>query len=502
MRRLFPHIGILVLAATSFAENTAPLPAAPAAAGTAFITICPVEDEIGDGTAVVVERAVRESEGAAAIIFVINTPGGRVDSAIDITEAIMSAPCPTIAYIEKMGAISAGALISFACDQLLMAPTANIGAATPFVPGMEPNEDLDEKSRSFVRAKFRALAEANGHDPLLGEAMVDRDVELYGYRDDGGKFVVQKSDRATASGDEKQEAAVSPPPDLPTGARQISPRGELLTLTAQEALEYGLITAKAASLDDVIRQLGWGELRRYEVVPTWSEGLFGFLTSPLISSLLLMCGLGGLYFEMRTPGFGLPGIIGLCCLALFFGAQYIVGLANWLDVMLVVSGVFLLAIEVFVLPGFGAAGIAGIACIVAGLYLSLTRVVMPRYTWEYERLNDAVTTLALSSVAFVVFAVVLGYLLPKTRMFNRLVLAEAQQTAVGYTVQRPDEGRAFVGMRGVAESMLRPAGRGRFGSRTLDVVTRGEFIEKHRPIVIIEAEGNRLVVTETVEDTQ
>lgn len=493
-------LGVVVCAQ---AQNTAPLAAAPQTESGGFITVCPIEGEIDDGVAVVVERAVRESEGAAAIVFVIDTPGGRVDSAIDITEAIMSADCPTVAYITKMGAISAGALITFSCDHILMSPASNIGAATPFVPGMEPNEDLDEKSRSFVRAKFRALAEENGHDPLLGEAMVDRDVELYGFKDADGRFVIERSNRpqsANEGEDGTVQAASTPPPGLPADAKLISPRGDLLTLTAEEALEYGLIEAKVRTVDEVVDHFKWSELHRYEVVPTWSEGLFGFLTSPLISSLLLMCGLGGLYFEIRTPGFGLPGIIGLCCLAVFFGAQYVVGLANWLDVMLVVTGVFLLCIEIFVLPGFGAAGIGGIACIVLGLYLSLTRVVMPQYTWEYDRLGDAVTTLALSSVAFTIFAIALGYLLPKTRMFNRLVLATAQPIAGGYTVQVPDEVRVMVGLRGTASSFLRPAGRGRFGNRTLDVVTRGEFIDKGRPIEIIEAEGNRLVVTEVEED--
>lgn len=493
---------ILGVVACAHAQNTAPISAAPKVESGGFITVCRVDGEIDDGVTVVVERAVRESEGAAAIIFVIDTPGGRVDSAIDITEAIMSAECPTVAYITKMGAISAGALITFSCDHILMSPASNIGAATPFVPGMEPNENLDEKSSSFVRAKFRALAEENGHDPLLGEAMVDRDVELYGFTDADGRFVIRRNDRPQPAENEDGEsgqASSTPPSDMPPEAKLISPRGSLLTLTAEEALQFGLIEAKARTVDEVVGHFEWAELRRYEVVPTWSEGLFGFLTSPLISSLLLMCGLGGLYFEMRTPGFGLPGIIGLCCLAVFFGAQYVVGLADWLDVMLVVTGVFLLGIEIFVLPGFGVAGITGIACVVLGLYMSLTRVIMPQYTWEYVRLGDAVTTLALSSMAFTVFAVAVGYILPKTRMFNRLVLATAQPIGGGYTVQVPDEARIMVGLHGTATSFLRPAGRGRFGDRTLDVMTRGEFIDKGRPIEIIEAEGNRLVVSEVEE---
>ncbi|HNR30381.1 MAG TPA: hypothetical protein PKI11_05790, partial [Candidatus Hydrogenedentes bacterium] len=415
--------GVVSLAAGGAVENTAPIPPESPPLPDEFIVLCPINDEIDDGVAVVVERAVREAAGARAIVFLIDTPGGRVDSAIDITEHIMGARCRSVAFIHKMGAISAGALISFACDDIVMSPASNIGAALPFVPGMEPNVSLDEKSRSFVRAKFRALGEAKGHDPLLGEAMVDPDVALYGYRDADGRFVIEKDLRA---GSQEEGGEEGPPPGLPAEARLISPRGNLLTLTAEEAIEFGLIEVKAKDEEEVLGHFGWAELRRVVITPTWAEALFGFLTSPLISSLLLMCGLGGLYFEVRTPGFGLPGIIGLTCLALFFGAQFIIGLADWMDVLLVLAGVVLLGVEIFVLPGFGIAGMAGIGCLFAGLYLSLTRVPVPQYTWDFVRLSEAVQTLATAAIALTAIMLISWFYLPRTRLLNWLVLAQAE----------------------------------------------------------------------------
>lgn len=493
--KIWAALGLCCTAA--WAQNTPPLTPRVASDSTGFVVLCPIEGEINDGTAVVVERAVHEAEGARGLIFLIDTPGGLVDSALEVTDHIMQAGCPTVAYVHNMGAISAGALISFSCDHIIMAPASSIGAAMPFVPGMEPNADLDEKSRSFVRAKFRALAEENGHDPLIGEAMVDRDIELYGYTDAAGRFVIQKTDRAPAdtSDDDADAAPAGPPPGLPPDAKAISPRGSLLTLTADEAVTYGLGEFKARDIDEVVEHFKWAELRRVEIMPTWSEGLFGFLTSPMISGLLLMIGLGGIYYEVKTPGFGLPGILGITCLALFFGARLIIGLADWIDVFLVISGIVLMAIEVFILPGFGLAGFSGIACLVAGLYLSLTRVTVPEYSWDFLRLNNAIMTLAMAAIALTALGLLTFYLMPRSRLFNRLVMAHVEAATQGYTVQEAGEAQAYVGLQGVAETMLRPAGRGRFVGRTLDIVTRGEYLDYGTPVVIIQAEGNRLVVT-------
>jgi membrane-bound serine protease (ClpP class) len=527
---------------------------APAPSSDSFVVVCPIDTDIMDGIAVVVERAVtREAVGATAVVFVVDTFGGRVDSAIEIAQTIMECPVPTIAYITGRGAISAGALISYACDYIVMAPGASIGASMPIVPGVEVSEDMNEKSMSFLRAKYRALGEENGHNPLIGEAMVDASIELYGYKAPDATYTVYKVENgriAETQSTKPQYGRVSVGlpdmllqgniedksveealrgvqetirdvvetipksdsgdtfplvrnpdtiPGLPAEARVISPAGKLLTLTTREAQEVGLITYTADSPEHALNFLGFHSFRTVPIEETWAEILFAFLTSPLISGLLLLCGVGGLYVEFKTPGLGLPGFIGVACLALFFGSRLVIGIADWIDVLLVVTGLILLLAEIFVIPGFGLAGVSGILCVLAGVYLSLTRVTFPEYTWDFMRLRDAGVTLMVACLVFTVFLVLTWKLFPKTRMARALILADAQVAAAGYVVQTQADMIAAVGRRGTATSMLRPAGRGRFGKDTYDLMTRGEFIENGRPIEIIQAEGNRYVVKEIEE---
>lgn len=513
-----------------------------------FVVICEISGEINDGVGVVVQRAVREARGAAGLVFVIDTPGGRVDSAIDITGHILGATCPTVAYITGMGAISAGALISYACDEMVMDPTSNIGASTPVAMGVETTAAMDEKSNSFVRAKYRSLGEAKGHNPLIGEAMVDAEIELRGYRDSDGRYVIFKvideqavEASAVGGGDKEPKPAtptgplpmatpdlerivrdllgeqVNPRPtanapeaepvsptlaDLEPGLEVITARGSLLTMTPQEAMKFGLVAHKANSIDEVLAWKGWGELRRVEVTPKWDEALFAFLTNPMISGLLLMCGIGGLYVEMRTPGFGLPGLIGLLCMATFFGAHLVVGLADWVDVLLVAIGFTLLAVEIFVIPGFGLIGASGILCILAGIYLSLTRVPIPQYSWDFTRLADAGQTAATATLLLSAFSVITWKYLPRTALWRSITHTAALEIGEGYTVQSAVESRGAVGLRGVATTMLRPAGRGRFDGKTYDIVTRGEFLPAGASVRIIEADGNRYVVAEAPGDPQ
>ncbi len=526
-----------------------------------FAVICPIEGDILDGIAVVVERAVtREAVGAEVIVFIVDTFGGRVDSAIAIAQTILESPVPTVAFITGRGAISAGALISYACDHIVMAPGASIGASTPIIPGVETSEQMNEKSMSFLRAKYRALGEEKGHNPLIGEAMVDAAIELYGRRGADGVYTVYKVEqgRVTESHDavptqqqpgrfsvalpgqlrmeraqpgiedalrgieetlrdtmntpppratEDEHGETSPPQSvapavqgLPEDARLICPAGTLLTLTTREAREVGLIAHVENSPEEALTALGFSALRTVRIEMTWAEIIFAFLTSPLISGLLLLCGVGGIYVEFRTPGLGWPGLIGAICLALFFGSRLVIGIADWLDLLLVGVGLALLLVEIFVLPGFGVAGVSGIICLVVGIYMSLTRVPIPEYTWDFMRLRDAGTTLTVAGLLFLAFSVLTWKFFPQSRLARRLILADAQTTASGYVVQTEADTTAAVGLRGTTTTMLRPAGRGRFGQETFDLMTRGEFIEKGQPVEIIQAEGNRYVVREIAED--
>ena len=511
--------------------------------GEPFVVVCRIEEEIDEGMAVIVERAVRSAENASALLFVINTPGGRVDSAIEITTSIMSAECPTIAYVEGMGAISAGALISYSCDFVYMAEGSNIGASTPIMPGAETTADMDEKSNSFVRAKYRALGEANGHDPILGEAMVDREMEVRAYRNPDGTYRIfevdaEKTDRSRTAEKDALDVILDsisegdgegtedikkvlrdvlgvPAPGTETetpadsqkeisdyqellnaNTELVSARGELLTMTSNEAVHFGLADAITTDIDDTLREQMLGSVDRLEITPTWEEALFAFLTSPTIAGLLLMAGLGGLYVEARTPGFGAPGILGATCLALFFGSHMVIGMTDWLDIALIAAGFLLILAEIFLLPGFGIAGVLGFACLIGGSYLALVKAPMPEFSWEFAAMQQALYTICVGMFSFIAFVVVSGFVLPYTPIGGAMILKASLDTEAGYTAQTAEETHASVGLHGLAATRLRPAGKGRFGDQKLDVVTRGEFLDEGTPIEIIFSDGNRHVVTE------
>jgi len=506
-----------------------------------FVVVCPIEGMIDDGVGVLVERAVKEAAGAKALVFEIDTPGGLVDSAIRVTESILSAPCPTIAYIRGMGAISAGALISFSCRHIIMTPDTNIGAATPVIPSTEGMLPTGEKEVSFMRAKMRALAERNNHNPALAEAMVDKDIELRSYKDANGKLQIfavyssgtqeQAAPSKTFNTDdavkivkklldetpiqteqpkktEEPESArrfasseTTPTPVPIEQTQLILPAGKLLTLTPKEAIEYGLIPTTANTLTEVLAYYNFAGSETRRVTPTWAEVIFRWLSNPMVSGLLLMFGIGGLYLEMKTPGFSLAGVVGFTCLALFFGAHLVLGVAEWLDVLLVIAGIVLILVEIFILPGVGIVGVAGVLCLLFGLYLTMTGVAIPKYSWDYERLKDAAISLTVAATSFALLVYTAWRLFPHTPLYGRFVQIHVQQPDKGYVVQTAEQRAAAIGLKGIAASMLRPAGRGRFGEVSYQVVSRGEYIPPGTPIVIVQVDGNRYVVERLKEKT-
>lgn len=529
--------------ATPVIEKTPPPAPGPSIEITddTFVVICPIDREIDEGLAVVVERAARAADGAAALLFVIDTPGGQVGAAIDITSSIMSVKCPTLAFVKGMGALSAGALISYSCDYIYMAEGSNIGASTPIMPGVETTPAMDEKSNSVIRAKYRALGEANGHDPILGEAMVDRNMEVRAYRNPDGTYHIFEVDPAkselarqeqkspldvildsltSGSGEggeelkkaireligaqdktagapsaDRQEAADEYRALLEANTELVSARGELLTMTAKEATHFGLAKGITTDVDDTLRELYLGSVKRLEITPTWEEALFFFLTSPTVAGLLLLIGLGSIYVEIRTPGFGGAGILGAACLALFFGSHMVIGMADWLDLALILIGFILVLAEIFLLPGFGIAGVAGFACLIVGAYLALVKAPFPETFWEYKDTEQALYTLCVAMFSFIGFVVVSGFLLPYTPLGRALVLTAALDSGEGYTAQTAEVSLAATGLVGTAATRLRPSGKGRFGDQKLDVVTRGEFLDEGTPIMIINSDGNRHVVS-------
>jgi membrane-bound serine protease (ClpP class) len=433
--------GIVVAAGASLglALGGAPQDRAP-------VVVVPVTGVIELGLAPSIERAIREAEaeGAAALVLDIDTPGGRIDAAERIGDAIADAGIPVYAYVNRR-ALSAGALISLATDGILMRPGSVIGAATP-VDGS--GQRASEKIVSAMRSEMRALAEAAGLDPTVAEAMVDERIAI---------------------------------PDVVGD-------GQLLTLTTEEAVALGY-AREVADLDAVLEVAGAREapIRRHEI--NWSERLVRFLSHPTVAPFLLSLGFLGLLIEIRTPGLGVPGLVGVLCLSGYFGSHLIVGLAGWNDLLLVGGGVGLLAIEALVIPGFGIFGILGIAAIVGGVFMSMIGGLPTT-----ADLSQASTVVSLALGIVLVTSWVLLRRLPRSRHIARsgLLLKDATDREHGFESARRRVD--LVGQEGVALTDLRPAGTGLFGDERVDVVADSEFISEGEAIRVLSAEGYRCVV--------
>ncbi len=415
------------------------------------VYVAPVEGIIDLGLAPFVERVLNEAAdaNAAAVVLEINTFGGRVDAAVVIRDALLNARVKTVAFINKR-AISAGALISLATETIVMADGGTIGAATPVQmgqPGSAP-QPVEEKTVSYVRKEFRATAEARKRPPLVAEAMVDADVEIKG----------------------------------------LIAKGKLLTLTTDEALKHKVADFRANTLEKVLEQL---ELAKAEVrrsSPTWAENLVRLLTHPVVSSLLITVGMLGIILEIRTPGFGIPGALGITSLALFFWGHWLVQLAGWEELLLFAAGLVLLVLEILVIPGFGIAGILGIAALLAGLSLSL---IGGGASWEF--IMQAASRVVFSLLIALGASLLMLRYLPRLPFGRRLVLQTGLSTGEGYA-SAPEGDQSWLGKSGTSLTPLRPAGIADIDDQRVDVVSDGEYIDSGVPITVTRVDGNRIVV--------
>lgn len=441
MSRTLP-VGLAFALAWPVTAATAQAPSTRAADATVYRI--PVTGVVELGLAPFIARALEEAEaaGARAAVLDIDTPGGRVDAAEQIADALGDADIPVYAYVNRR-ALSAGALIALATDGIYMRPGSSIGAATP-VTG--DGQKASEKVVSAMRSEFRALAEAAGLDPLVAEAMVDEDVEISG--------VVE--------------------------------RGKLLTLSTSEAVRLGY-AAEVADWDALLTALQAGDAAVVDAQPNWAERVVRFLTHPLVSPFLLSLGFLGLLIEIKTPAFGLAGLTGLGSLGLFFGSHLIIGLAGWEVLILLAVGAILLLVEAFVLPGFGVAGVLGILAVVASILLSLVG--------QAPTMGDLMVALQVFGMSMLIVGFVGWQLLkrlPNDRRAHRLFLNESLTRELGYTSSASR--MELVGVEGVALTDLRPAGTARFGEESVDVVSRGSFVSAGTPVRIVQAEGYRHVV--------
>ncbi len=458
-------------------------PAAPDGAGKQ-VYVLPVEGPIDKGMLYVFRRAFREAERTqpAAIVIELDTPGGVLRDMQEIIDWIRAQKkrCPVYAFVNTE-AISAGAMISLSTSAIYMAPTSSIGDAMPILVGasgtvQEMDADYKEKIRSYARGMVRGLAQENGYDQDLAESMVDPDKEFK------------------------------------VGETVVCPKGKLLTLTAQEAVEVIpprqkplLATAIVKDLPEMLEKVGLGGATVVRFEEQSADRLARWIT--MLGPLLFAAGMIGIYIEMRTPGFGLPGIAGAVCLGIYFFGHYVAGLAGWEDVALIMVGLVLLALEIFVIPGFGITGIAGIVCIVAGAFMALIPhlpKVVPLEGTDLSNLSssyldDALRNLLIAFALIGFFAWLASKLLPKTRVYSALVLEADLSNADGCVASDVEKYRSFLGQEGVARTMLRPAGTAEFGDERLDVVTSGDLVPKGSRIRVVRVEGGRVVV-EKIDD--
>ncbi|HSJ64793.1 MAG TPA: nodulation protein NfeD [Gemmatimonadaceae bacterium] len=406
----------------------------------------PVDGVIELGLAPFIERTLREAEaaGARAVILDIETPGGRIDAAQRIVRAIQEADVPVYAFV-NMHAHSAGAMIALAAREVYMRPGSQIGAVTP-VTG--DGTKAPEKIVSAMRAEMRALAERAGRDPRVAEAMVDENIEVEG----------------------------------------VSPAGELLTLTSSEAVALSY-AREVADWDALMLELGLASAPVQQTQVNWAERVVRFLTHPAVAPMLLSIGFLGIIMEIKTPAFGLAGLVGASAITAFFGSHLLLGLAGWEEIILLFAGIALIAVEMFVIPGFGIAGIAGALAVLAAFYLSM---VTPMATAaEY---GTALGILSLSILVVIVAGWALLRHLPRSRGFTKsgLMLGDATTKETGYLSS--EVRTELIGSVGVALTDLRPAGAGRFGRERIDVVSDSNWIGAGTPIRVVRSDGYRHVV--------
>ncbi len=374
------------------------------------------------------------------ILVVLDTPGGRIDSALEIGRTM--GKVPTIVLVDG-GAISAGTFIALAADEYYMLEGSTIGAAEPRIG----SEKADEKTVSYWSAQLAAMAEKNGRDPLIARAMSDEDVAI--------------------------DDLVEP--------------GKLLTLTTNEAQAYGMTDGVYQTKAEFLVDNDLTVV--YTVAKEPSDVLADLLTSSVVSTILLMVGLAGIFIEIFTPGFGVPGAIGFISLGLYFGGSMLAGLSGWEAVFLFLLGLVLMVTEVFFIPGFGIAGVAGFIAIFASIF-----VAAPDAT-------TAIQSIVVALIGAIIIIVLLIRVLPTRHAFSRLILRKGTDTESGYVAVSP-ELKELEGKTGIAVSHLRPAGTVRIDGKLVDALTQGGYLTADTPVRVLKVVGGKVFVEKIEKENE
>jgi membrane-bound serine protease (ClpP class) len=420
------------------------------------VMVMEIKEEIAPPIRRYVDVALNHADATKVDIVVIemDTFGGSLQDALEIVDRILKFEKPVWVYINK-DAASAGALISIACDSIYMTEGGSMGAATVVGGG---GEKAAEKYQSYMKGRMRSLAEAKKRNPAIAEKMVDETLELEG----------------------------------------ISPAGKLITFTTDEAIKNGYCEGKVNSIEDILSKNGVTDyhLSRFEL--SVSETIIAFFLNPFVSGLLILVFIGGLYFELQTPGVGFPGIASLVALTLYLVPYYLAGIAeNW-EIISLFVGIILIALEIFVIPGFGVPGITGITLVV----LSLVLIMVDNDFFNF----DLVPTHTLVSAILAAFTGLLGGTillfviaprLSNTKFYKRVALTTTQESSQGFTSSFNVE--PMKGKTGVAHTVLRPSGKVLINDKLYDAFTQGDYIERGEAIEVIGDETTTLRVKRIIK---
>ena len=423
-----------------------------------------IQQEIDKTSWIYLKNGLAEAEylHAQAVLIHMNTYGGLLEAADSMRTAILYSPIPVSVFIDN-NAASAGALISIACQRIYMRKGANIGAATVVD---QTGKAMPDKYQSYMRSMIRSTAEAHGkdtlitqqdttyrwqRDPLIAEAMVDDRVIVPNLIDSG----------------------------------------KVLTFTAEEAMKWNYCDGLAESVDQVITEyMGYSSYELVAYQPSWYDRVKGFLLSPMLQSLLIMLIIGGIYFEMQTPGIGFPLATSVVAAVLYFAPLYIDGLAQSMEILAFLLGLLLLLVEIFVIPGFGIAGISGIVLIVGGLTLSL----LGNRDFDFQQVSAADSGRAALTVLVglgIGFALILwlSHKIGSKGPLRRVAL----NADLGEAISSPTH-QELIGQEGIAQTVLRPSGKVQIEGQIYDGISESGFVEKGEPIVVIKSENAQVYV--------
>jgi membrane-bound serine protease (ClpP class) len=431
--------GIPFLGALTESVKAADIPSAGA------VYVIPVQQTVQSGLATFLDRALKEAEEAKAslVVFDVDTPGGRLNTAEDIGKRIRETKVPTVAFVSGKAA-SAGAYIALNAGDIAMAPGTTIGAA--MIVDQAGNAIENPKLVSFWREEMKSAAQLNGRNTAIAVKMVDPNSEI----------------------------------ELKEIGEKIG-KGQILSLSAVNALKVGYADKIAKSVDEVIAWKGLSDRTVIDLNPSFAERVSEFVTSPGIATLLLIIGIAGIAIELIVPGFGAPGITGLIAFGLYFFGQSIAGFAGMESIVLFVIGIGLLISEMFI-PSFGILGILGIASLIFGITMG-----------AYDT-GNALRSLGIAALFALVIVIAFAYVFRKRGIWNKFILSEQLTTDKGYVPQLSRE--KWIGQEGVTLSLLRPSGLADINGERLDVISSGEFIEKGKPVRVHSVDGTRILVKE------